>query len=88
MRIVEDFYNTGVATGEKIKDVAAFQASTDMVISGKDVYIVTDVNLTKHKVMLSKITYAPKDTPVLLLTDLEGTDLEIHCWYRSNPNSG
>ena len=85
MRIVEDFYNTGVATGENIKDVAAFQASTDMVISGKDVYIVTDVNLTKHKVMLSKITYAPKDTPVLLLTDLEGTDLETTAGVAATP---
>lgn len=85
MRIVEDFYNTGVATGENIKDVAAFQASTDMVISGKDVYIVTDVNLTKHKVVLSKITYAPKDTPVLLLTDLEGTDLETTAGIAATP---
>ncbi len=85
MRIVEDFYNTGVATGENIKDVAAFQASTDMVISGKDVYIVTDVNLTKHKVVLSKITYAPKDTPVLLLTDLEGTDLETTAGVAATP---
>ena len=85
MRIVEDFYNTGVATGENIKDVAAFQASTDMVISGKDVYIVTDVNLTKHKVMLSKITYAPEDTPVLLLTDLEGTDLETTAGVAATP---
>ena len=42
----------------------------------KDVYIVTDVNLTKNQVVLSKIAYAPKDVPVLLLTDLEGDDTE------------
>ena len=85
MRIVEDFYNTGVDTGENVKDVAAFQPSTDMVISGKDVYIVTDVNLTKNKVVLSKIAYAPKDTPVLLLTDLEGTGLETTAGIAATP---
>ena len=85
MRIVLDFYNTGVDTGENVKDVAAFQPSTDMVIFGKDVYIVTDVNLLKHKVVLSKITYAPKDEPVLLLTDLEGTDLKTTAGVAATP---
>ena len=85
MRIVLDFYNTGVDTGENVKDLAAFQPSTDLVISGKDVYIVTDVNLTKNKVVLSKIAYAPKDKPVLLLTDLEGTDLKTTAGVAATP---
>ena len=76
MRIALNFYDTGADTGENVQDVGTFQASSDMVISGKDVYIVTDVNLTKNQVVLSKIAYAPKDVPVLLLTDLEGDDTE------------
>ena len=84
-RVVLDFYDTGATTGENVHDVAAFQPSTDMVISGKDVYIVTDVNLTKNKVVLSKIAYAPKDKPVLLLTDLEGTDLKTTAGVAATP---
>jgi len=70
-----EFNETGENTGQQVHDVTPYQASTDMTISGLDSYIVTHINMTKRTVTIQKINYVPMDEPVLLLTDLAGTDL-------------
>jgi len=75
MRIALTFNETGEESGHQEHDVTPYQASADMTIGGLDAYKVTHVNMTKRIVTIKKINYVKKDEPLLLLTDLAGTEL-------------
>ncbi len=75
MRIGLTFNETEIATGSNVHDVTPYKASANMTIDGLDAYKVTHVNMTKRIVTIKKINYVKKDEPLLLLTDLAGTEL-------------